>query len=117
MQSIENPHFRAVLDPANYLQCAQVPYPFAYEAMHPWLAYVHVKDVRSDGALVVAGEGASNWPALLQRLRQDGYDGFLALEPHLAAAGQYQGFSGPDLFRQASQALQRLLRNMRWEYK
>jgi 3-dehydroshikimate dehydratase len=117
LQSIDNPHFRSVLDPANYLQCEQVPYPLAYEATRPWLAYVHVKDVRADGTLVVAGAGEANWPVLLQRLRQDGYDGFLALEPHLAAAGQYQGFSGPDLFRQASQALQGLLRDMQWEYK
>jgi sugar phosphate isomerase/epimerase len=51
----------------------------------------------------------------LQRLRQDGYDGFFSLEPHLAAAGKYQGFSGPDLFRKASQALQTMLGDMGWE--
>ncbi len=111
-KSIDDPHFRSALDPANYLQCDQVPYPDAYEATKPWLEYVHVKDVRADGALVVAGAGESHWPQLLQRLHQDGYDGFLALEPHLAMSAQYQGFSGPDLFRQASQALQNLLRSM-----
>ncbi|MBV9231465.1 MAG: sugar phosphate isomerase/epimerase [Chloroflexi bacterium] len=116
LQSINDEHFRAVLDPANYLQCEQTPYPDAYEAVRPWLSYVHVKDVRSDGTLVVAGDGAAHWPDLLQRLRADGYDGFFALEPHLMAAGQYQGFSGPERFRSASQALQRLLREMAWEY-
>lgn len=115
-KSIDDPHFRSALDPANYLQCDQVPYPDAYEATKPWLEYVHVKDVRADGALVVAGAGESHWPQILQRLRQDGYDGFLALEPHLAMSAQYQGFSGPDLFRQASQALQKLLRDMDWAY-
>jgi sugar phosphate isomerase/epimerase len=117
LHTIDNAHFRSVLDPANYLQCEQVPYPTAYKATLPWLAYVHVKDVRADGTLVVAGEGQAHWPALLQRLRHDGYDGFLALEPHLAAAGQYQGFSGPELFRKASQALQRLLKDMQWQYQ
>ncbi|GLV60987.1 xylose isomerase [Dictyobacter sp. S3.2.2.5] len=116
LKSINDPHFRSVLDPANYLQCDQVPYPDAYEATKPWLEYVHVKDVSPDGTLVVAGQGASNWSTILQRLRQDGYDGFFALEPHLAAAGQFQGFSGPDLFRSASQALQNLLRDMDWSY-
>ncbi len=116
LRSINDRHFRSVLDPANYLQCDQQPYPAAYEATHPWLEYVHVKDVRADGTLVVAGEGAASWPEILQRLRQDGYDGFLSLEPHLAAAGQYQGFSGPDLFRQAAQALKRLLHDMNWEH-
>jgi len=116
LQSINDPAFCSVLDPANYLQCAQTPYPDAYEAILPWLRSVHVKDVRADGKLVVAGAGDARWPELLQRLRQDGYDGFLALEPHLAAAGQYQGFSGPELFRQASQALQHLLQQMNWDY-
>ena len=109
-------HFRAVLDPANFIQCGQIPYPDAYEALRPWLEYVHVKDARSDGSVVAAGEGVTHWPELLQRLRADGYDGFLSLEPHLASAGKYQGFSGPDLFRLASQALQQMLQAMGWEY-
>jgi 3-dehydroshikimate dehydratase len=115
-RSINNPHFRSVLDPANYLQCDQIPYPDAYEATKPWLEYVHIKDVRPDGTMTVAGDGAAHWSEILQRLHQDNYDGFLALEPHLASAEQYQGFSGPELFRQASQALQGLLRAMDWSY-
>jgi sugar phosphate isomerase/epimerase len=116
LQSINDKYFRAAFDPANFLQCNQTPYPDAYTALQPWLEYVHVKDVRSDGTLVVAGEGAAHWLELLQQLQQDGYDGFFALEPHLAAAGQYQGFSGPDLFRSASQALQKLLQQIGWKY-
>ncbi|GCF07573.1 sugar phosphate isomerase/epimerase family protein [Dictyobacter arantiisoli] len=116
LKSINDPHFRAVLDPANYLQCDQVPYPGAYEAIAPWLEYVHVKDVRTDGTMAVAGDGAASWSAILERLRRDGYAGFVALEPHLQSAGQYQGFSGPELFHQASRALQDLLRAMGWSY-
>ena len=116
LQGINDAHFQAVFDPANFIQCGQTPYPDAYEALRPWLRYVHVKDARSDGSVVAAGEGVSHWPELLQRLRADGYDGFLSLEPHLALAAQYQGFSGPDLFRRASQALQRMLQAMGWEY-
>jgi 3-dehydroshikimate dehydratase len=116
LQGINDAHFQAVFDPANFIQCGQTPYPDAYEAIRPWLRYVHVKDARSDGSVVPAGDGVSHWPELLQRLRADGYDGFLSLEPHLALAGQYQGFSGPDLFRRASQALQQMLQAMGWEY-
>ena len=117
MQSCANEHFKSILDPANFIQCAQVPYPDAYNALRPWLAYVHVKDALPDGRVVAAGEGAGRWPDLLQRLRADGYDGFFSLEPHLAAAGQFQGFSGPDLFAKASQALQGMLREIGWEYE
>ena len=116
MGSVDDAHFQAALDPANFVVCGQVPYPDAYDALHSWVQYIHVKDVRADGAIAPAGEGVARWPDLLQRLRQDGYDGFLSLEPHLAAAGQHQGFSGPDLFRRASQALQLLLRAMDWAY-
>jgi len=116
LQSCNDAHFQAILDPANFIQVGQTPYPDAYEAIRPWLRYVHVKDARPDGSVVAAGEGASHWPELLQRLRSDGYDGFLSLEPHLALAGQYQGFSGPELFRRASQALQQMLQAMGWEY-
>jgi len=116
LQSCDDTHFRAILDPANFIQCGQPPYPDAYEAVRPWLEYVHVKDARADGSVVAAGEGMTQWPELLQRLRVDGYDGFLSLEPHLALAAQYRGFSGPDLFRRASQALQHMLQEMGWEY-
>ena len=116
LQGCNDAHFQAILDPANFIQVGQTPYPDAYEAIRPWLRYVHVKDARPDGSVVVVGEGVSHWPELLQRLRADGYDGFLSLEPHLAFAGQYQGFSGPDLFRRASQALQQMLQAMGWEY-
>ena len=107
---------QAVFDPANFIQCRQTPYPDAYDALRPWLSYVHVKDALADGSVVAAGEGAARWPELLESLREDGYDGFLSLEPHLAGAGQYRGFSGPDLFRRASQALQGMLQAMGWEY-
>ena len=117
MQSCEDEHFKVAFDPANFIQCGQVPYPDAYEALRPWLAYVHVKDALANGNVVAAGEGVGRWPDLLRRLREDGYDGFLSLEPHLAAAGQFQGFSGPDLFVKASQALQGMLREMGWQYE
>lgn len=117
LESIDDPYFQAAFDPANFIQCEQTPYPQAYEALRPWLRYVHVKDALAAGSVVAAGEGLARWPELLQRLRADGYDGFLSLEPHLAAAGQFQGFSGPALFRHASQSLQQLLRKMAWEYR
>ncbi|GHO79327.1 hypothetical protein KSD_70980 [Ktedonobacter sp. SOSP1-85] len=75
-----------------------------------------MKDADAEGKVTPAGEGVACWPELLQRLRADGYDGFLSLEPHLANASRYKGFSGPDLFRRASQALQSMLQAMDWLY-
>jgi 3-dehydroshikimate dehydratase len=110
-------HLQAVFDPANFIQCGQTPFPDAYEAVRPWLAYVHVKDALSNGRVVAAGEGIARWPELLERLRSDGYDGFFSLEPHLASAGHLGGFTGPDLFHYAVYALRGRLQNMGWEYQ
>jgi 3-dehydroshikimate dehydratase len=117
LQSINDPHFQAILDPANFIQCEQTPYPDAYQELSPWLRYIHVKDALANGTVVAAGEGVARWPEILQQLHTDGYEGFFSLEPHLAIAGQYQGFSGPELFQHASQALQRLLKSMDWKYE
>jgi len=117
LESVDDPHFRAALDPANFIQCDQVPYPDAYEAIRPWLGYVHVKDALPDGTVVAAGEGAARWPEILRRLRAGGYDGVFALEPHLASAGQLSGFSGPDLFAHAARAFKALLAAEGWEYR
>ncbi len=114
LTAIDDPHLRAVFDPANFIQCDQQPYPAAYDALQPWLRYVHVKDALPDGTVVAAGEGAADWPALLARLRADGYDGVFSLEPHLAAAGRLSGFSGPERFRHAARAFQALLQAMGW---
>ena len=116
LESIHDPHLQAVFDPANFIQCGETPFPDAYDALRPWIRYVHVKDALPNGQVVAAGEGAARWPDLLRRLRADGYDGFLGFEPHLAAAERYQGFSGPELFRHATQSLRGLVDEMGWEY-
>ena len=39
-----------------------------------------------------------------------GYDGFMTLEPHLAQAGQFKGFTGPELFKRAAEAARKVCR-------
>ncbi len=78
LQSMNDPHFQAILDPANFIQCQQTPYPDAYMELRPWLRYMHVKDALVDGTVVAAGEGAARWPEILQQLHTDGYEGFFS---------------------------------------
>ena len=117
LQNINDPHFQAIFDPANFIQCKQTPYPDAFQALRPWLRYMHVKDALADGTVVAAGEGVTQWLDIVQQLHLDGYDGFFSLEPHLALAGQFQGFSGPELFHKASQSFQQLLQSIDWKYE
>lgn len=77
------PAIRAVFDPANFVQCG-VDTLEAWDALAPYVDYMHVKDADRDGVVVPAGMGVGNLPALLSRYRAAGGQ-VLTLEPHLAA--------------------------------
>jgi 3-dehydroshikimate dehydratase len=104
--TIDSPHFRALWDPGNFASCGYRPYHDSWELLHPYIGYVHVKDYdRAIKRVAVAGAGDAEWPACIRALRESGYDGVIALEPHLAVAGKAGGFTGPDLFVEAIEAL------------
>jgi sugar phosphate isomerase/epimerase len=110
IDSVASPALRATFDNANFVQCGVRPFSDAYPLLRPHLVYLQVKDARADtGEVTPAGEGDGQLRETLQALRDSGFDGFMSLEPHLDLAGRHGGFSGPDKFRQAAQALKRLL--------
>ena len=77
-------HFRCTFDFANFVQCGQDTME-AYEMLRPYISYIHVKDaLRENGDVVPAGAGDGNVAEILNRLDEEGYAGFLSLEPHLA---------------------------------
>jgi sugar phosphate isomerase/epimerase len=87
------------------------PYGEGYEALRPYVEYVHVKDALSgSGRVVPAGEGDGEIRETISALHASGFDGFFSLEPHLASSGTYSGFSGPALFGRAAGAFKNLLR-------
>ena len=49
-----------------------------------------------------AGQGDGQVRQTLAALRDSGFDGFVSLEPHLAQAGRFGGFSGPEGFTRAA---------------
>ena len=52
----------------------------------------------ADGSVVVAGAGDGEVVETIRALRDDGFDGFFSLEPHLEHGHALGGFSGPELF-------------------
>ena len=76
------PTLRAVFDPANFIQCGQATLP-AWELLHPYVEYFHVKDAFSDGRVVPAGCGEGHLPELLAAYKAQGGK-VLTLEPHLS---------------------------------
>jgi sugar phosphate isomerase/epimerase len=108
--TVGSPALRATFDPANFVQCGVRPFSDAYGLLRPYLVYLQVKDaLAATGEVVPAGRGDGQLRETLGALRDSGFAGFMSLEPHLAQAGRYGGFSGPEGFRQAAQALKFLL--------
>lgn len=75
------PGLKAVFDPANFVQCGQDTLQ-AWELLHPYVSYMHIKDALPDGRVVVPGTGAGNVPTLIRRYADQGGT-LLSLEPHL----------------------------------
>jgi sugar phosphate isomerase/epimerase len=108
--SVDSPALRATFDAANFVQCGVRPFTDAYPLLRPHLVYLQVKDARAaDGEVTPAGQGDGEMRETLRALHDSGFAGFMSLEPHLDLAGRQGGFSGPVKFRQAAQALKRLL--------
>lgn len=111
LKGVDSPSLRFVWDTGNFpntgvAKATDRGWPLLSE----YLVWVQVKDTRmSDGTITVAGDGDGQVPELLARLRDSGYRGFLALEPHLKEAGRRGGFSGPEGMRRAAAALRRLM--------
>jgi sugar phosphate isomerase/epimerase len=117
LAGVGSPALRAAWDAANFVQCGVRPYTEGYASLRPYVEYVHVKDALSGSDSVVpAGEGDGQLPETLSALRASGFDGFFSLEPHLASAGTYSGFSGPELFRKAAGVFKDLLRRQGIEW-
>ena len=98
-------------DTANFVQVGEARLTErGWPLLGQQIEHVHVKDAfLADGKVCVAGAGEGQVRELLAALRDRGYRGFLALEPHLTIAGHSSGFSGPDGMAQAVQALRALM--------
>lgn len=78
----------------------------------PYLDTIHIKDAK-DGHVVPAGQGDAGIALTLDSLWKDNWSGPLTLEPHLAAAGAFGGFSGEKLFAEAANALYGVLADLK----
>ncbi len=111
VSGVANPHLRFLWDPANFVQVGEAQVTErGWPLLGEYVSHVHIKDAHlRDGSVCAAGEGDGQVKELLNRLKDTGYQGFLALEPHLAIAGASGGFTGADGMVYAVQALRRLM--------
>lgn len=117
LQTVNSPTLRAAFDFANFVHAGEYPNDKAFARLRPYIEYIHVKDMlMAEQRVVPAGEGDGQVKEILKELLGSGWTGFLSLEPHLAHAGQFRGFSGPENFRRAAQALKKILNELGVSY-
>jgi sugar phosphate isomerase/epimerase len=110
--TVDSPHLKLAWDPANYVQCGVKPFSEGYADLRPHTVYIQIKDALfADSSVVVAGAGDGEVPETIRALREDGFDGFFSLEPHLGTQNALGGFSGADLWTQAHAAFTGILRS------
>lgn len=108
LRAVNSPCLRAAFDFANFVVDGEKPQD-AWTMLKPFVRHIHVKDARlSDRQIVPAGQGDGHLAPIIADAYRSGYRGYLSLEPHLAAAGQFSGYTGPELFRTAVMALRNL---------
>lgn len=84
MERFYGDNFKCTFDFANFVQCGSDTAK-AYEALKPYIEYIHIKDALKDGGHVVPpGLGDGNLKPILDSVFESGYCGFLSLEPHLS---------------------------------
>ncbi|MDZ7260528.1 MAG: sugar phosphate isomerase/epimerase [candidate division KSB1 bacterium] len=106
VQTVNSPYFRLNYDPCNFYFAGEEPYPFAFNLLQQYIAYIHLKDgmkyhpelydYPGDGFLwrdqsgtyicTDLGKGAIPYSTILARLNQENYTGFFTLEPHVPPA-------------------------------
>jgi sugar phosphate isomerase/epimerase len=107
-KTVDSPNLRLIFDPANFVNDGIVPLD-AWPVMRDAVVYFHIKDMKKGGECVPSGEGDGHIAEILADADKRGFSGFLSLEPHLAAGGQFGGFSGPEKFKRAARGLKSVL--------
>jgi sugar phosphate isomerase/epimerase len=97
MRNLYCENFKAVFDPANFVQIGQTPYPDAWELLKKYVVHMHVKDaLYADKSVQVVGRGEGRVKEILSDLYQSDYEGFLVLEPHISDFAGHVAVSGVD---------------------
>jgi len=89
----ESPNLKLIWDPGNaYAAGDRSPNPEGYHRVKNRVVHVHVKDIDFDNGKQVwrpVGAGIVDYQAELQALKDDGYDGVVALETHFRLPGDH----------------------------
>lgn len=107
--TFNTPRLKGIFDPANFVTEHIKAYDEAWTGGLAEMTHaLHIKDKVYDNGCVPAGQGDGQFPEIFADLARREFSGYATLEPHLAAAGQFSGHTGPDLFATAVNALKKV---------
>lgn len=90
----EVPELGGIFDPANFIQCGQETME-AWELLHPYITYMHIKDALESGMVVPAGAGVGHLKEIIDAFRAQGGDS-VTIEPHLTVFEGLRELEGKD---------------------
>jgi sugar phosphate isomerase/epimerase len=107
VRTLKSDSIKWIFDPANFVTEKIKPHDEGWAAgLCDHTDYFHIKDkVLGARCCVPAGEGDGQIPQIIADLKKRSWSGYMTLEPHMKAAEQFAGFTGPDLFGKAVSAL------------
>lgn len=127
-EALDPEHFRGIFDFANFVQVGEEPLE-CHDLLKKHIEYIHIKDaVSGHNQNVLAGTGDGKIPELLEAFLDDGYKGFLTLEPHLVVFDSLKdlelqapeevikgdkGLDGATAYRMQYEALRNILEEIR----
>jgi sugar phosphate isomerase/epimerase len=117
--TVQSDSFQGIFDPANFVEEGVAPYDDGWtQGLAELTDYFHIKDkVPGARTCVPAGQGHGQFRELFADLKTRGWGGIMTLEPHMQAAEQFAGFTGPDLFAKAVEGVKALCDEAGLEYE
>lgn len=88
------PELKGIFDPANFIQCGQDTLE-AWEMLHPYIKYLHIKDAKESGMVVPAGAGIGNLQKIVDAFYAQGGRN-VTIEPHLTVFEGLRELEGKD---------------------
>lgn len=105
MKTVNSPNLKLAYDPANFVWGDNITdnVDRCWPLMQPYVVHVHIKDWKlgSKDIGAMPGEGDGQIGALIKALAEMKYDGFITMEPHLNAGGQFGGETTPEQYVEA----------------
>ena len=109
-----------VYDPGNFVWGEGITdgIQTCWPMMRPYVEHVHLKDWTAGHtrAGTLPGDGDGCIPELLSALSDEGYDGFLTLEPHLSGGGRFGGTTSGEQFALACGRVRDYLDKLEMKY-